>query len=146
MIDAYDPGNGVVKSVDVGAVTFPVTGRYGFKITSAGTNPASSNPKIGLDVIKLISENVAPVAEDATYTTDPSTPVTGVLPAEDGNGDPLSVVIVNQPARGKLEVRPDRTFTYTPDKGSAGQFTVRWKVNDGWVNSRTALLTFDVKR
>ncbi|MEU8222453.1 Ig-like domain-containing protein [Kribbella sp. NPDC048915] len=146
VIDAYDPGSGVIKTADAGAVTFPVTGRYGFKFTSAGTNPASSNPKIGLDVIKLISENVAPVASDATYPTNRFTPVKGTLPASDGNGDPLAVTVVSQPARGRLEVRPDRTFTYTPDKGSTGQFTVQWKVNDGWVNSRTAVLTFDVKR
>ncbi|TCC37424.1 hypothetical protein E0H75_40460 [Kribbella capetownensis] len=146
VIDAYDPGNGVIRSADLGRVTFPVSGRYGFKFVSTGTNPASSNPKIGLDLIRLTSDNVAPVAADTAYSTDRFTPITGVLPAEDGNGDALDVIVVNQPAQGSLEIRPDKTFTYTPARGRAGQFTVKWKVNDGWVNSRTAVLTLDVRR
>jgi hypothetical protein len=146
VLDAYDPGTGVIRSADLGRVTFPVTGRYGFKFVSIGKNPASSNPKIGLDVITLTSDNVAPAAGDATYSTNRFTPVTGVLPASDGNADPLQLIVVNQPATGRLDIRSDRTFTYTPARGRAGRFTVRWKVNDGWVNSGTATLTLEVRR
>jgi hypothetical protein len=146
VIDAYDPGSGVIKSADLGRVTFPAAGRYGFKFESAGTNSASSNPKIGLDVIKLTSGNVAPVAEDATYSTDRFTPVSGILPAHDGNGDPLQIIVVGGPARGHLETRSDGTFTYRPAKGEVGRFTAKYKVNDGWVNSGTAELTFEVRR
>jgi len=146
VFDAYDPGAGVIRSAGLGRVTFPVSGRYGFKFVSTGTNSASSNPKIGVDVIRLTSDNVAPVTADATYSTDRFTPITGVLPVHDGNGDPLDLIVVNQPTQGRLETRPDGTFTYTPARDGAGRFTVRWKANDGWVNSPTAVLTLDVRR
>ncbi|TDD18895.1 hypothetical protein E1218_25175 [Kribbella turkmenica] len=146
VIDAYDPGTGTIRSADFGTVTFETSGRYGFKFLSTGKNPASSNPKIGIDVIKLTSDNVAPTVSDATYTTSRSAPVTGVLPARDANGDRLALTVINHPVQGRFETRPDGTFTYTPAHGRTGQFVVHWKVNDGWINSGTARLVLDVRR
>jgi mannan endo-1,4-beta-mannosidase len=144
VIDAYDPGSGTIRSVNYGKVTFTESGRYGFKFISRGTNEASVNPKIGLDVIKLRSDNTAPTVTDATYSTDMVTPITGVLPAEDANGDALNFIAVHHPAEGELEIRADGTFTYTPATGKVGTFHFRWKANDGWVNSETAQVTIDV--
>jgi len=144
VIDAYDPGNGVIRSVDYGKVTFPETGRYGFKFVSMGKNEASSNHKIGLDVIKLLSGNVAPTVSDSIYSTDMFTPVTGQLPASDENGDPLTFITIHHPAEGQLEVDADGTFTYTPQPGKTGQFEFKWKANDGWINSETARVIINV--
>lgn len=144
VVDAYDPGSGVIKSVDYGTITFPETGRYGFKFVSTGKNAASSNPKIGLDVIKLLSNNVAPSATDATYSTNDATPVSGTLQASDANGDSLTYTVIHHPAEGQLVVNVDGTFTYTPARGNTGVFTFKWKVNDGWINSNTAQVSFHV--
>jgi hypothetical protein len=144
VIDAYDPGNGIIKSVDYGKITFPQSGRYGFKFVSMGKNSASSNPKIGLDVIKLLSDNVAPTVTGATYSTDDATPIHGVLKANDLNGDPLTYIVIHHPAKGQLTVNDDGTFVYAPEKGATGQFAFKWKANDGWINSNTAQVILQV--
>jgi hypothetical protein len=144
VIDAYDPGNGIIKSVDYGKITFSQSGRYGFKFVCMGKNSASSNPKIGLDVIKLLSSNVAPTAADATYSTDDVTPIRGVLQANDLNGDRLTYMVVHHPAKGQLTVNADGTFIYTPAAGVTGQFAFKWKANDGWINSNTAQVILQV--
>ncbi|WP_204787494.1 S-layer homology domain-containing protein [Paenibacillus oryzisoli] len=144
VIDAYDPGGGVIKSTEFGKVTFSQSGRYGFKFVSMGKNSASSNVKIGLDVIKLMSDNVSPTVTEATYATFDDTPVHGKLTANDANSDALTYLVINQPAAGHLTVNADGTFLYTPVRGQNGQFAFKWKVNDGWINSNTAQVIFNV--
>ncbi|MGG1553767.1 S-layer homology domain-containing protein [Paenibacillus ferrarius] len=144
VIDAYDPGSGVIKSANYGKVTLAQSGRYGFKFVSMGKNNASSNVKIGLDVIKLLSDNVPPTVTDATYAAFDDTPVHGSLTANDANGDMLTYMVIHQPSAGQLTVNADGTFLYMPARGQSGQFAFKWKVNDGWINSDTAQVTFNV--
>jgi VCBS repeat-containing protein len=86
--------------------------------------------------LELVTANVAPQAADDAYTTEEETPLTvagpGVLGNDaDGNQDPLSVVLVDGPANGVLELNADGSFTYVPDADFFGLDSFTYRASDG---------------
>jgi uncharacterized repeat protein (TIGR01451 family)/CSLREA domain-containing protein len=68
------------------------------------------------DEVEVTVSNVAPVADDATFTTNEHTSIQRVLPADDANGDDLTFGLLTTPVSGTLVLDDDTsgTFTYTP--------------------------------
>ncbi len=68
------------------------------------------------DAVEVTVSNVAPVAGDATFSTNEHTSIQRMLPAEDANGDDLTYGLLTTPITGTLVLDDDTigAFTYTP--------------------------------
>jgi VCBS repeat-containing protein len=86
--------------------------------------------------------NDAPVASSPPVTTAEDTPVNGTVTASDVDGDPLDYALTGEPAHGVVTVRPDGTYTYTPDPDFHGTDSFTITVSDG--NGGTVDVTIPV--
>ncbi|MGH3090634.1 MAG: Ig-like domain-containing protein [Rubrobacteraceae bacterium] len=101
--------------------------------------------------ITVESVNDAPVAEDDQYKTKQNKKLTvrapGVLENDrDIDGGSLTASGVSGPRNGKLALRPDGSFVYTPKKGfKKGTDTFTYEVSDGKGGADTAKVTIKVR-
>ena len=80
-------------------------------------------------------------AEDGSLTVPA---LTGVLGNDvDGDGDPLTAVLVSGPSHGTLTLNPDGSFVYTPDANYNGPDSFVYRASDGTLQSgdTTVILT-----
>ena len=99
--------------------------------------------------ITVASVPDAPVAQDdrlQTYEDLPLTvPAPGVLANDgDGDGDPLTAVLMDGPAHGTLALNPDGSFTYAPAANFNGSDAFTYKASDGSPTSNLATVTITV--
>lgn len=92
------------------------------------------------------SNNTAPVATDAVYSTAANIPFNGQLTASDADGDALTYSIVENGAKGKAAITDASTgaFTYTPNAGQTGTDTFTFKASDGKIDSNIAKVTVSI--
>ncbi len=90
--------------------------------------------------ITVTPENDAPVANDASYTTDEGVAVETVMPAIDIDQDSLVFEVLTQPANGQL-TGSGNTRTYTPNADFCGTDTYTFRAYDGTAYSNTATIT-----
>ena len=91
--------------------------------------------------------NSPPLASDKSVTTSFNSPVDITLETKDENvDDELTAAIVTQPDHGSLGTidQTNSTVTYTPNKDFEGTDTFEYKVNDGTVDSKNAVVTITV--
>jgi hypothetical protein len=93
---------------------------------------------------------VTPVAADDSYSVPHDTTlmaaVPGVLANDTGaEGGSLTAVVVSSVSHGTLWLKPDGSFTYTPDSGFSGTDSFTYKVVGGIAESNTATVTIDVE-
>ncbi|QAR33629.1 hypothetical protein EP073_09515 [Geovibrio thiophilus] len=82
--------------------------------------------------VTVTNVNEAPVAEDASVSTEENTPVTDTADAEDVDGDSLSYTISAQAGHGTASVNASTgSFTYTPASGYIGADSFKIRVSDG---------------
>ncbi len=93
--------------------------------------------------ITVTPVNDPPVAVGATYDLPENSYVMFALGVIEVDGDPLSYIIVTEPAHGSL-VCVGGDCTYTPDPGWFGEDSLTFKANDGTVDSNEAVVTFRV--
>ena len=99
--------------------------------------------------ITVTAVNDAPVAVADSYATDEDTPLTVAAPGVLGNdtdvdGDPLTALVVTQPANGTLALNATGSFTYTPNANFNGSDSFTYKANDGTADSNVATVTITV--
>nr|MBP7213503.1 ExeM/NucH family extracellular endonuclease [Anaerolineaceae bacterium] len=94
--------------------------------------------------LMTIPENAAPVAQDQDITTAEDTPIEITLVASDGDGDPLSYIIVDEPIHGDLSLVSGNEVTYTPDANYFGTDSFTFKANDGDLDSNTATVSISI--
>jgi len=75
--------------------------------------------------------NVAPVAEDAMFTTQADIAFTEMLSASDANGDALTYTLATDGENGTTTVTADGDFTYTPNAQFTGSDSFVFSVSDG---------------
>jgi hypothetical protein len=93
--------------------------------------------------ITVTDRNTAPVAKASTVEVKLNTPTRLVLQATDGEGEPLSYLIVTNPAAGELEGSgPELTYTPAPDYVGPDRFT--FQVRDAEFTSAPATVTLQV--
>jgi VCBS repeat-containing protein len=82
------------------------------------------------------------VVHDRTLTVDAES---GLLAwARDADGQPLSVVLVNDVNHGTLTIQSDGGYTYVPHAGFAGIDSFAYRVSDGIDHSATAIVKLEV--
>lgn len=103
--------------------------------------------------VTTVTLNITPVNDAPTVTptqsvsTAEDTPVTFELNAgADIEGSPLNYIIVSPPAQGTLSCVGglSQTCTYTPPLNFDSSTSFTYKVNDGALDSNTALVTINV--
>ena len=94
--------------------------------------------------ITLNPINDAPVANDASITTNEDTAYSGTLTGSDADGDTLSFAKVTDPAHGTLTVNTNGAFTYTPAANYFGSDSFTFSVNDGHGGSDTGTVNITV--
>jgi VCBS repeat-containing protein len=88
--------------------------------------------------------NTAPIANAVTINLSENTQKSGTLTASDIDLDPLSFIKVSDPAHGAISLSANGSFTYTPTTNYFGSDTFSFKVNDGNLDSASAVVTFSV--
>ena len=99
------------------------------------THPSSGGPTISA------GDDAYPVLEDAIFEV--SAP--GVLANDiDPEGDPLTPVLVSNPANGSLTLNDDGSFTYTPNSDFNGSDSFTYRASDGANVSNLATVSLTV--
>lgn len=75
-------------------------------------------------------KNEAPKAENASFETYKNIANDGTLRASDPEGAALSFQLVEAPKRGKVEVKSDGSYVYTPDKNKVGEDSFTFTATD----------------
>ena len=99
--------------------------------------------------LTVASVNDVPTAQPDVYATDEDEALTvdapGVLGNDaDADGDPLTAVLAGGVANGTLDLRPDGSFTYTPNADFSGTDSFTYRASDGTATSAAATVTITV--
>jgi hypothetical protein len=142
--------------------TFPETDltlQFGGGILAEGRYRLSISPQSGLfdtsgnALAPYVHEfridrtaNVAPVATDAAVDLNEDGSVLITLAAVDGNGDPLTFALVNNPLHGTLSGFDPvtRQVTYTPNADFNGTDSFRFRVDDGQLGTDEGTITLRI--
>jgi RHS repeat-associated protein len=152
-------GGGSLLEFDFHIKATATPGTTGLNLTQVSLNedglvltPAPTpdvDPTDGLITI-LSTENTPPVAANDAYTTDEDTALivptgSGVLANDtDVESDPLTAVLVSNPAHGDLTLNGDGSFTYTPALNFNGADSFTYKANDGQADSNVATVNLTI--
>ena len=91
------------------------------------------------DTLMVTVNNLVPVAEDQTTSTNEDTATLITLQASDADGDDLGYSVVTGPQHGSLSgTAPDLTYTPTKDFNGTDSFT--YKANDDTDDSNVAMV------
>jgi len=99
--------------------------------------------------VTIFPRNDAPVADNDQVSLGEDTSLqitTESLTANDSDvdGDPLSVVITQQPTHGTLTANADGSFSYTPDENYHGTDSFSYRASDGELESNEATVAITV--
>jgi uncharacterized repeat protein (TIGR01451 family) len=94
-------------------------------------------------------QNVAPVADDDSYSTNEDTVLTVAVPGvldgdSDANGDTLAAVKGDDPAVGTLDLSSDGSFVYTPTLNYNGTVSFTYQADDSTDLSNVATVRITV--
>src|SRR5207248_2173639 len=106
--------------------------------------------KVATVTLTVTPVNDAPASNDDAYATDEDTPLTVAAPGVLGNdsdvdGDPLSAVLVDEPAHGTVVINANGTLTYTPAPNYNGSDAFTYMVSDGNGGSDTATVLVNIR-
>ena len=104
---------------------------------------------IASEYLSSFGSQSQPVIEDDVYSLfhdEPfSLPAPGVLGgAMDAENDALTVTLASNATHGVLDLRPDGSFTYTPDAGFVGQDRFIFHASDGFSSNSITAITLNV--
>ena len=146
---ATGPAHGTLVLRSFGSFTYtPDAGFFGTDSFTYSDYDGHGNGNTATVTITVNHVNQAPVAADDTfYSTLGQSPLitnalSGVLVNDtDANDDPLTAILVTNPAHGTLIFNGDGSYTYTPAHGFLGLDSFTYKVNDGQANSNIATVS-----
>jgi VCBS repeat-containing protein len=113
-------------------------------------NDGTTNGNLATVTINVTPVNDAPIAYDDSYTTLEN--VSLIVPAAAGiltndvdvDGDVLSAWLVANVSHGSLSLKPDGSFTYTPNTNFCGSDTFTYLEDDGQIAGNIATVTINV--
>jgi hypothetical protein len=93
----------------------------------------------------------APISGDEAFEVTQGQTLTAGAPGVLGNdsdpdGDTLTPVVARQPGSGTVDLRPDGSFTYTPNAAFFGTDSFSYQANDGTGNGNGATVTIKVNQ
>ena len=109
-----------------------------------------ANSNVATVTINVEAVNATPSLGDDNYTTTGGCAVTtffenGVLANDvDGDGDPLTVAIVDEPQHGTVILNEDGSFSYTPGIPLHQTDSFTYSATDGLVESEPATVTITI--
>ena len=139
------PSNGRIAFNTDGTFTYTPNRNYNGSDSftyRATDGTASSN--VATVTINVTPVNDAPVARSRSLATREDTAASGAVTAVDAEGDALTYVLVQGPAKGTLLFNADGTFTYTPNSDENGPDSFTYRANDGALSSNVATVTVTV--
>lgn len=129
-----------------GQVTFTYTDGNGAgsdTINASVTVGGSTEHATAAETWTPVAGNNPPVAKDSSITTPENTPAAATLSATDADSDPLTYIVLTNPAHGTLSGTAPN-LTYTPNTGYSGPDSFTFKANDGKADSNTATVSITV--
>ena len=96
----------------------------------------------------LPQQNFPPEARDGKTDTQKNIQITGKLFGSDPEGDAVTLKVVEEPKKGKLEIdQTTQTFIYSPDENKTGKDVFRYQVEDQFGNlSDVATYTIQINK
>ncbi|WP_169089781.1 Ig-like domain-containing protein [Paenibacillus sp. PL91] len=93
-----------------------------------------------------VNKNHTPKALDHNYTVAPGKELSGMMKAEDTDGDKLSFELLKQPGKGTVELTDASTgtFKYVPTDGQTGLDYFTYRVTDGKNESLEAVVIIEI--
>ncbi|MED5585660.1 MAG: Ig-like domain-containing protein [Verrucomicrobiota bacterium] len=148
---AVEPTNGVLVLNRDGTFTYVpavnFSGMDSFTYTLTDDSGGSSSATVSLDILPV---NDPPVAEDLEVNATEDTilsvpPVPGLAAiASDIENDPLTFVIDGDVSSGELNLNPDGSFEYTPQRDFFGVDSFTYFADDGTEKSLSQTVTIRV--
>ncbi len=143
-----NPVHGTLEQTPTGLVYRPADGFVGrdsftYTVIDFPELPESLPAEV---VILVGLSNAAPVANADGFSANANTPLTvsaeqGLLANDsDADGDSLVATLLEGPANGRVTVRPDGGFTYTPDLDFQGTDEFTYKASDGALESEAVVV------
>ena len=122
----------------------PITDLYGNPLDGEpNANFPSGNGTPGGDFTATFRVDAPPAALNQSFSIHSGTSWPVVLSGYDPENDPLTYAIAAQPSHGTLSGTPP-FVTYAPFAGFVGSDSFTYKANDGYRNSSSATVSFDV--
>ncbi len=134
----YDPAN----AFDSLAVGESAIDRFEYTVDDGNGGTATAET-----VVTINGENDPPVASDDYVKITVDTPVTiNVLTNDvDPEGEPLDVILLNNPNGGTATVNPNGTIAFVPDDGFEGTVDIHYLIEDPHGATSEATLTIEVE-
>jgi len=144
------PTHGTVVLNADGSFSYTPNGNYnGTDSFTYRLNDGNSDGNTATVTLTINAVNEAPVGANDSYSVDQDETLTvagpGVLANDtDGDGDPLSALLVSGPANGTLTLNPDGSFSYTPAAGFSGTDSFTYSAKDAVTGSDPVTVTLTV--
>lgn len=113
---------------------------FSVSFTATDSSGATATQAVQITVVNV---NQRPIASPQTVTASEDIALPITLTGTDGDGDSLTFVIVSSPAHGSL-IGTGQARTYTPSANYNGSDSFTFKVNDGTVDSASAVVSITV--
>ena len=138
-----EPNNGTISLSGNIATYTPNSNYNGSDLFTFKANDGQADSNIG--TISLTINPIAdkPVANDQTITIYKNTPTWFDITGSDGDGDPLTYIIVDQPTIGDISDTVPH-IKYTSGLDALGPDSFTFKVNDGATDSGIATVSINV--
>ena len=137
------PSNGTLSGSGANFTYTPALNYNGGDSFTFKVNDGTTDSNIATVTITVTPVNDAPIANNQTVTTAEDTPIGITLTGSDVDGNPLTYTVQAQPLNGFLS-GSGASLTYTPALNYNGPDNFTFVVNDGTVNSTTAIVTITV--
>ncbi|HYE32575.1 MAG TPA: tandem-95 repeat protein, partial [Methylomirabilota bacterium] len=141
------PENGTLTSTDEANVYRyqPSTNFFGSDLIAFTVNDGEADSEVASIAITVHPVNDSPVAYSGTATVNEDGEVEITLAASDVEGSDLVYSVVADPVQGTLTATAvPNVFTYKPAADYHGSDTFSFQVNDGELDSGSAVVTIDV--
>jgi VCBS repeat-containing protein/YD repeat-containing protein len=142
------PVHGSVSVNGAGKVVYtPATDYVGADQFSYRASDGALNSGVVLVAITVNGTNTAPVAVDDALVTDEDTPLVFDVRLNDSDAESgaLTPVVAQAPAHGRLVLRGNGSFEYSPDADFNGSDSFTYRVDDGALSSGLATVTLTVR-
>ena len=140
-------GTVTITNAATGAYTYtPNAGAIGTDSFTFKVNDGLLDSNIATIIVNLALVNDTPIADGGTLNTDEDVVTSSVLNASDIDGDTLSYTIVSNGSNGTAVITNAITgaYIYTPNPDANGDDSFTFKVNDGQVDSNTAIVSVSI--